>query len=158
MAKYKVGDKVKIRKDLVVGNKYGGLVCLGHMKKEVEEKGNVVTIIRTGVDSEGVIWYEFEELFYAYSEEMIEEPTDREKFEAWMTKLAEIDVDEDNDIYHAFERVSCYYSKGCHSDDYYALGIDIDILWEYINRIEVKEMTKAEIEEALGYKIEIVED
>ena len=39
--KYKVGDKVRVRKDLVAGKKYGGYVALNKM---TESGGNTVTI------------------------------------------------------------------------------------------------------------------
>nr|DAE90050.1 MAG TPA: hypothetical protein [Caudoviricetes sp.] len=58
--KYKVGDKVRIREDLVTGGNYGGSVAVDDM---VDMGGNVVTIERVGnlgyyieEDPDGYCW------------------------------------------------------------------------------------------------------
>lgn len=58
--KYKVGDKVRIREDLVMGGNYGGSVAVDDM---VDMGGNVVTIERVGnlgyyieEDPDGYCW------------------------------------------------------------------------------------------------------
>lgn len=63
--KYKVGDKVRIRRDLVVGGRYGGLDCLQDHKKEC---GKIFTIESTeGRD------YRLNDNEYWWSEKMLEE-------------------------------------------------------------------------------------
>ena len=149
--KYKIGDKVKIRKDLVVGDRYGGLTYLGGMAKEVEANGdNYVTITDAGVDSSDVIWYDFEELTFSYSEEMIEEPTDREKFEGWMRKLSCLNGWDKT--WDAFNNLTVLEPD---DDEYKG---QLKIVTDYLFGEEKKKMTKAEIEAELGYKIEIVEE
>ena len=146
--KYKIGDKVRIRRDLVVGDRYGGLTYLGGMAKEVEANGgNYVTITDAGVDSSDAIWYDFEELTFTYSEEMIEEPTDRERFEGWMRKLSSLPCD--NEVWHAFDYCVTTEPDTCGYED------ELKIISDYLF---AKKMTKAEIEAELGYKIEIVEE
>lgn len=145
--KYKVGDKVKIRKDLVVGDRYGGLTYLDSMKKEVSANGGDVFVIdHAGTDCSDVIWYEFEGLSFSYSEEMIEEPTDREKFEGWMRKLSSLK--NDDRVWQAFNYCVTREPDTCGYED------ELKIISNYLF---AKKMTKAEIEKELGYKIEIVE-
>lgn len=149
--KYKIGDKVRIRRDLVVGDKYGGITFFYDMAKEVETNGgNVVIITDARVDSTGVIGYKFGGLAFIYSESMIEglaEPTDREKFEGWMRKLSSLKSDDR--VWNAFN---------------YCVTTEPD-KWGYEDKLKIisdylfaKKMTKAEIEAELGYKIEIVEE
>jgi hypothetical protein len=90
MAKYKVGDKVKIRKDLVVGCKYGRVTYFDSMEEEVSANGdNVLTIVRTGTDSSDVTWYEFEGLFFTYSEEMIEGLVEKKEIKNMKYKIGD---------------------------------------------------------------------
>jgi hypothetical protein len=63
--KYKVGDRVRVRRDLVVGRIYGGLDCLQPHKKEC---GKIFTIM----DSEEHD-YHLNGSGYWWSEEMLEE-------------------------------------------------------------------------------------
>lgn len=89
--RYKVGDVVRIREDLTVGNKYGGLTYYDGMQREVKEKGNVVTIAEAGADLSGVFWYTFEGYGFSYSDEMIKESIEDEeliKFEAFLREVA----------------------------------------------------------------------
>lgn len=76
--KYDIGDEVIIRKDLVVGDRYGGVTCFEWMKKEIEQKGNIAIIADAGVDSKGVIRYDFKGFGYSYSEQMIEGLVEKE--------------------------------------------------------------------------------
>lgn len=69
--KYKVGDKVRIRKDLVMGGNYGDSVAVDDM---VDMGGNVVTIERVGnlgyyieEDPDGYCWTD--EMFEGLVEE-----------------------------------------------------------------------------------------
>ena len=65
MSKYKVGDKVKIREDLVGGETYGGLTTVSDM---AELKGKEVTIKRTSCS--GNDEYRIKELGYTWTNEM----------------------------------------------------------------------------------------
>ena len=64
MAKYKVGDKVKIRSDLIVGEEYGEMKWLIGMK---DLSGCVLTVM-----DEYANLHHFEETPYTLSEDMIE--------------------------------------------------------------------------------------
>lgn len=101
--KYNIGDKVKIRRDLIVGERYEGLTYYDGMKKEAE-RGSF-TIDRAWIDSYGRRLYEFEECAFTYSEEMVEGlvETDREKFEKWMRKLSSLPYN--NEVWHAFNYI-----------------------------------------------------
>lgn len=150
--KYNIGDKVKIRKDLIVGERYEGLTYYSNMKKEAENIGdNGATIIKAWIDSYGRRLYEFGGCGFIYSEAMIEglavaEPTDREKFEGWMRKLSSLPYD--NEVWHAFNYIVTTEPDRDGYED--KLKIVSDFLF-------AKKMTKAEIEKELGCKIEIVE-
>lgn len=70
--KYKVGDKVRIRSDLIVGEKYGKLDFLSDMAKL---KGQEVIINHVSKSGN----YYIEEIGYYYAEEMFEDVEEREK-------------------------------------------------------------------------------
>lgn len=76
--KYKVGDKVRIREDLVMGGNYGGSVAVDDM---VDMCGNVVTIeniITIGRDDEALGYYIKEDPnSYLWTDEMFE-PVEKE--------------------------------------------------------------------------------
>lgn len=67
--KYKVGDKVRIRSDLKIGEEYGGIIFLDEMAKV---KGQIVTIKKTNNYEKCYVMKETEfDLWYA--EEMVED-------------------------------------------------------------------------------------
>lgn len=73
--KYKVGDKVRIREDLVMGGNYGGSVAVDDM---IDMGGSVVTIERVGnlgyyieEDPDGYCWTD--EMFEPVEEELTAE-------------------------------------------------------------------------------------
>ena len=66
MSKYKVGDKVKIREDLIVGKRYGSEIFVDDM---AEFKGKEVTIKSVYNYSEE---YRIEELGFTWTDKMIE--------------------------------------------------------------------------------------
>ena len=65
MAKFKVGDKVRVRENLIVGGVYGTNTFVKYMEKY---KGRILTI--SFIDSRG---YELEEADYYWTDEMLEE-------------------------------------------------------------------------------------
>ena len=73
MSKYKVGDKVKVREDLVVGKMYGRQITVDSM---VELKGGEVTIKSVCNGEE----YRIEELGYTWTNEMFEGLVDEPKY------------------------------------------------------------------------------
>ena len=62
--KYKVGDKVRVRKDLVVGKRYG---CYPAVSKMVEKSGKLATIRTVHSD-----FYEIYKDVYSWTDEMFE--------------------------------------------------------------------------------------
>lgn len=75
--KYKVGDKVRVRKDLVMGGNYGGSVAVDDM---IDLCGSVVTIERVGAE----FGYRIEEDpdDYCWTDEMFEPVEDMNAAEA----------------------------------------------------------------------------
>ena len=161
--KYNIGDRVKIRRDLVVSEEYGNLTYLNAMKKEVEKR-DIVTIKDTGIDSKGIVWYEFEELYYTYSEAMIEglveSSTEKEelqtdsKFEAFLREVACVE----NDNYYKQNEM---LDKLINPNDYFSVDEEelINELVEfYTNFKQKKKLTMAELREIVGEDFEIVEE
>lgn len=69
--KYKVGDKVRVRKDLVVDESYGDLTFMDSME---QHKGQVVTI--ESVDSDGDYTLEEDNCDWCWNDEMLEDVVD----------------------------------------------------------------------------------
>lgn len=65
MAKFKVGDKVRVRRDLVAGEEYGDYTFAIPMEKY---KGRILTIDAVNYDS-----YWLKEVSYSWTDEMLEE-------------------------------------------------------------------------------------
>lgn len=153
--KYKIGDKVRIKKDLVVNNDYGYDCYIEEMDDIAKENDYILTIEDCVFnnteyimveDSEGCSWTD-EMIEGLVTDEMIEEPTDREKFEGWMRKLSSL-KSEDR-VWNAFNYcVTTEPNKRGYEDE-------LKIISDYLF---AKKMTKAEIEAELGYSIEIVEE
>lgn len=161
--KYKVGDKVKVRDDLVVGSCYGYYAYCGDM---VNFRSKIVTIKTVAYD-----FYRIEEdrQTSCWTDGMFED-------------VNENDVDDNDETETAKFRAFLEEVADCRSNEYmeeylwlsYIMGIDdvnndkkmdetIDNLCDFYRTFTPtketkKKMTKAEIEDALGYKIEIVEE
>ena len=78
MSKYKVGDKVKVREDLIGNRRYGGLTFIGDM---IKLKGKEVTIEST-YDYDNIDKYriEEEEIGYTWTNEMFEPVVEQPKY------------------------------------------------------------------------------
>ena len=102
--KYKIGDKVRIRKDLVPGDKYGGVYYVDHMD-ELKGKEAIITNV-------GMVAYQLNDFTCWWSEEMFEPVNKRTLLEYALEKLGmtkeelknEIDRDKE-DIEKAKEMV-----------------------------------------------------
>ena len=160
--KYKVGDRVKIRKDLVVDEYYDEWCFTEEMERDVKSNDYILTISEayTAYD-ENIPVYRYEEdthrtnsqihkweLTESMIEGLAEPPTDREKFEGWMRKLSSLGVDE---TWNAFNYCVT------HKPDNYDYDAKLKVLSDYLFDTK-KKMTKTEIEAELGYSIEIVEE
>ena len=71
--KYKVGDKVKVKEDLEIGETYGGLTFSVQMR---EYRGQIVTIKTADDDSYQI---EEDELNWYWTEEMLEDVEEKLK-------------------------------------------------------------------------------
>lgn len=152
--KYKIGDKVKIRKDLVVGDKYEGLIYHDTMAQEVEVKGDIVTIIDAGIDSNDIRWYNFEGFVFNYSEEMIEgliENEELNKFESFLREVADQNAPN-------YGRQWNYLDDLMHS--YGDAKSNIAELVKFYRTFKpkvVKKLTMAELRDIVGEDFEIVD-
>lgn len=172
--KYKVGDKVRIKKELKEGSSYDGIFVNKEMEKMA---GKIVTIETTCEDKT----YRIKENNNAWwQEKMFEEitkPTKKELFD--MPIGTKIKVKENDYTFHIFIKIEDGYfvnikdSGDILEEDDIEDDLSFDY-WYYEKIIEVqaptystayieneedkKEMTIAEIEEKLGYPIKIVKE
>jgi hypothetical protein len=147
--KYKIGDKVRIKKDLVVEKAYGDNTYIGKMDTIAKNFDYILTIKGYNFNRTQYVMLEDGEM-WNWTEEMIEglyiEPTDREKFEECMRKLSSL-KSEDR-VWNAFNHcVTTEPDEDGYEDE-------LKIISDYLFG---KKMSKTEIEKELGYKIEIVE-
>lgn len=158
--KYKVGDKVKVRDDLMVGNRYSGF---GYVDDMSRFSGKIVTI-RTVFEDENCYNLNEDIWRYRWTDEMFEEEASTEaeiaKFRAFLEEVANLDNDDYNSEYATLVRIVDYGQDGY---DGYNYKECVDELCNFYRMFTPKKetkkkMTKAEIEDALGYKIEIVEE
>ena len=169
--KFKVGDKVRIKKDLKEGNSFEIYVTDG-----MEElAGEIVTITaanKTLVRTE----YEIDKDngFYAWTEDMFENTTKPAKEELFKMPLGTI-IKTDKEKNNVFVKVGesdfcndiCDHIEDNHVNDDLSLecfGNKIIEIEEptyqtiYKADDEVKEMTIAEIEKELGYPIKVIKE
>jgi hypothetical protein len=155
--KYKVGDRVKIRKDLIVGESYTDsdhTVCYFTEEMEkVKEKYDYATIKAcNGYHNDRYQICE-DNSGYWWSDEMFEE-SDRHKFERWMRDLSKLDSKDDT--WKALDKLT--YLEADDVEDKEDFEKALKLVADYLFGVEKKKMTKAEIEAELGYEIEIVEE
>lgn len=172
--KYKVGDKVRIKKELKEGKKYGDCVATYSM---IRLAGKIVTIKRVNANS-----YKIEEdnNDWYWTKEMFEgsiKLTKKELFD--MPIGTKIKVEKDDDTFSILIKVEGEYFVDIEECDQLIKEDDVEDdlrvnCWGYTKIIEVqepnystvyieneddkKEMTIAEIEEKLGYPIKIVKE
>ncbi len=158
--KYKVGDKVRVREDLKVGKCYSYYAYCGNM---VNFKGKTVTITSVAYD-----FYRIEEdkQTSCWTDGMFEDVNDKDNDEAEVAKfkafLEEV-VDCRSDEYmKQYVWLTCIMGIDTVSDEKMNETIEnLCNFYKTFNPTEKetkKKMTKAEIEDELGYKIEIVEE
>ena len=166
--KYKVGDKVKLRDDLEVGERYGNCSFSDFM---THLKGKTVTIRKVSCGR-----YQLNESFHVVSEEMIEYVTNKITTKDELKKGDIITLENGNklvigcdvfflDIYNDNNDGGKYEDK-CFNYDFtckYRAGYDIvkverPIGFEtvYVRRKTKRKMTVAQICEQLGCDVEII--
>lgn len=176
--KYKVGDKVKIRSDLRVNKMYGGAVLVEDMVEYMGKTMTVKEVYKEAYSLEEDVKRRF------WTDEMLE-ISPKSMLEPCMVvkmrngTLNMVIMVNDRGIFLITRNKEYLYLKSYDDNlkyrwdvtDYdiveiYGLSynpqksMDISTECRYLlwKRDEVKKMTVAEIQEALGYKIEIVEE
>ena len=171
--KFKVGDRVRIRKDLKEGDDFEIYVTDG-----MEElAGEIVTITKVNKALVNVMYViDKDDGFYSWSEDMFEnsvKPSKEELFKMPIGTIIKTDRQEHNIFVKVGENDFCndnrdHIEDGDINDDltkkrcFYGTKI-IEIqepTYEiiYKEEAEVKEMTIAEIEKELGYPIKVVKE
>jgi hypothetical protein len=176
--KFKVGDKVRVRQDLVIEREYGGAVFTEKMAKFA---GKMVTI-NGGFEIFYVHWHKIQEdeMNGNWSDEMFEKVEftkadlksgmvvedrngDRRIFfgdeddrnSIFLGKTCSIYISAFTDtLEHSMETIDRIYISAAPSLDKYFNDKYLKLIWERPG----KKMTVKEIEKELGYKIEIVAD
>ena len=165
--KFKVGDRVRIRKDLKAGDNYKI-----HVNTAMEKyAGKIMTVDRIGQSV-----YHFKEDCGAWnwSEDTIEgfaKPTREELLKMPIGTIIKTDLDEDNIFVKVGENDFCNDDCDHITDDEINDDLSLDGYGDKIIEIqeptyhtiyraetEVKEMTIAEIEKELGYPIKVVKE
>lgn len=151
--KYKVGDRVKIREDLIIGHDYGSNDYINDMDNIAKSNNYILTISDYSCNNKQYRMVEAYGQCWNWTDEMIEGlvgSTDREKFEGWMRKLAALDSFDE--VWLAFLYCAEHDSDASEYDD------NLKAVSDYLFGAEKKKMTQAEIEAELGYEIEIVKE
>ena len=170
--KFKVGDKVKIRKDLKKGNGFNLYVT-----DDMEElAGKIVTIIDAWGNNDGRYSIKEDSYSYTWSEDMFEglaKPSKEELFKMPIGTIIKTDRDYNNVFVKVGENDFCNDNADhifqCHVEEDLTINCNhfgnkiIEIQEPTYNTIykadkEVKEMTIAEIEKELGYPIKVVKE
>jgi hypothetical protein len=162
MAKFKVGDKVLIKKDITADE-----TCIRSQTLE-KFKNEPMTIKIVYGEEEA---YDVEENYYSYEGDWLElyEDRDARKFEAFLREVADGYKRSTANVYHAYD---CLYNIVNHdnldnkyylTDEEFELSIS-DLVNFYVNEFVPEkdkpavEMTLSEVEKALGHKVKIVPD
>lgn len=172
--KFKVGDRVRIRKDL----KEGYDLTIYVSDEMGKYAGNIVTISKTRRRHDGTEIYEIKEDdgYWAWSEDMFEQnkkPSKEELFDMPIGTIIKTDREENNVYIKVGENDFCNdncdhiedsdINEDLTVDNYCGDKTIIEIqipTYEtiYTADTEIKEMTIAEIEKQLGYPIKIVKE
>ena len=168
--KFKVGDKVIIRKDLKEGYDFKEYVT-----DDMEElAGKIVTITKVW-ENDGGRYYIKEDMYnYIWSEDMFEnstKPTKEELFKMPLGTIIKTDRDCNNVFVKVGENDFCNDDADHIEDNYVNDDLSLECFGNKIIEIqiptyetiykadkEVKEMTMAEIEKELGYPVKIIKE
>ena len=169
--KFKVGDKVRIRKDLKEGDSFEIYVT-----DEMEElAGKIVTITKVNKTLASVRYViDKDDGFYSWSEDMFEglaQLTKEELFKMPIGTIIKTDRQEHNIFVKVGKNDFCNDDVDHIEDNYVNNDLSLECFGTKIIEIqeptyntiykadaEVKEMTIAEIEKELGYPIKVVKE
>lgn len=171
--RYKVGDTVRIRKDLVADHQYGPEMLVGQMLKYLGREAKIETV------SNNVYCLDIDKNGWSWSEEMLE-PVGSDRFSKKDLQSGMFGETQDGAIFVVAGYMLVYQAGGfdyledlnedlcfkftdednwiarvvkdCHSFDLYKDGYGTELF------SRLKPMTLREIEEALGYRIKLVEE
>ena len=125
---FKVGDIVRVRKDLVAGNWYGDFVLLeGNMQRCVGKEVEVVVVNNKGYKC----CYKEEDLYFYFSPEMLEPISKAKEYTLIVTDKKVIILDKENK------------KKGistCHGEDTFDFSIGVRLAWDRLHGIEEKKI------------------
>ena len=174
--KFKVGDKVRVRKDLVLNHTYGNYFFVSIMEKF---KGKIVTIIsvcnnRYEIEEDNKRCYWTDEMFEPavtnftkadLVDGMVVEFTNGKKAmlvgdrfigmdcfsktNSWSNTL------EQNSDTSPFKTITKVYKPRSLFLNKYFEDYNLELIWERPKEEPIKEMTVAEIEKELGYKVKM---
>lgn len=153
MAKYKAGDKVVIRKDVIVLEGYGTKTFVHTMAKICNAHNYILTIKKVCEDGTYVMEEDDTGVEFCWTDEMIEKLYGDTKFEAFLKEV----VDPDSGYHENYE--AWFHIRDLSGGNSKKENIQwlVDFYDNFVPKNEVaKKMTKAEIEAELGYSIEIV--
>ena len=168
--KFKIGDKVRIRKDLKERDDFKEYVT-----DNMEELAGKIVTITKAWENDGEKYYIKEDMYnYIWSEDMIEnfvKPSKEELFKMPLGTIIKTDRDCNNVFVKVGENDFCNddvdHIESCYVNDDLSLECFSNKIIEiqepsyrtiYKADEEVKEMTIAEIEKELGYPIKVVKE
>lgn len=169
--KFKVGDKVRIRKNLKEG--YDFEIYVYNQMEDLA--GEIVTITKVNKTVTGVRYaIDKDDGFYSWTEAMFEssiKPTKEELFKMPLGTIIKTDQEENNVFVKVGEDDFCNDCADHIEDDYVNNNLRLKMFGTKIIEIqeptfetiyradeEIKEMTIAEIEKELGYPIKIIKE
>lgn len=176
--KYKVGDEVRVREDLICGVDYGKETFVIQM---VKYKGMITQIEKIFDDKEYWLrdcedWWFTDEMLEPVEEPMLEEPVKEFSIEDLVNSPlgTKITIDNKRDFFKAnkIDFEDSDYSLTVGEEILANLTLDKEYSWigHKITKVEIpeyktvyvdntkKKMTLKEIEEKIGYEIELVEE
>ena len=170
--KYKVGDKVRVKKELKEGDDFDIYVS----EEMAKYAGKIVTIARKSKNYGNSTRYEIEEeRFWDWTEDMFEDsikPTKEELLKMPIGTIIKTDSKEHNIFAKVGKNDFCNddvdHIENCNINDDLSLDVyfanEIVEIQEpayttiYKKNTEIKEMTVKQIEKELGYSIKIIEE
>jgi hypothetical protein len=129
---FKVGDVVRVRKDLEVGKKYGSLLLHGFMRYFI---GKEVKIIDSNKHKQYKCYNEKFKEFYFFTSEMLEPVSKAKEYSLIVTDKKVIILDKENKKKGLAE---------CHEDDVFQFEVGVKLAWDRLHGI--KEETLKPIE------------
>ena len=166
--KYKVGDKVRVRRDLDCKATYYMLNKDG--SKNLNERNAFINRMRNFCEINGYVvtidgmfngQYLVKEFGYYWVDEMFEclvEDEEAKKFESFLREVVDYDTDGNVDLREKVKDLSLGNYTREEKDDAIREIVEFYKDYEYIKKPEIKKHTMEELKEILGYDFELVED